>query len=308
MSLLLGATVYTFSIILAVFLLGLGLGSGVGAVLSRTSARPQRDLGVCQVLLAAAIAWAAFMVNSSLPYWPIAAALSPGPWISFQLDLVRCLWVVLPAASLWGASFPLALGAAAARGQDPGRLVASVYAANTLGAIVGALGFSFLIVPAFGTQAAQQVLIGLSAVSGLILLAPMMWPPWKSATFALKGVVMVTAAVLSLQLVSSVPPVPGELIAFGRSLAYRLGARDPRTGARRGLPDILYAGEGMNESVAVSGDGRVRLFHVSGKIEASTAPKDMRLQRMLGSIPALVHTNPRSVLIVGFGAGVTAGT
>ncbi len=306
-SLLFGATVYTFSIILAVFLLGLGMGSGVGAVLSRTSSRPQRDLGVCQVLLAVAIAWAAFMVNRSLPYWPIAPALSPSPWISFQLDLLRCMWAVLPAACLWGASFPLAL-AAAARRQDPGRLVASVYAANTLGAIAGALGFSLLIVPAFGTQAAQKAMIGLSAVNGLMVLAPMVWPPWRSAATAWKGALLVIAAVLAPRLVSSVPPVPGGLIAFGRSLAYRLGAHDPLTGARGRVPSIMYVGEGMNESVAVSGDERVRLFHVSGKTEASTAPRDMRLQRMLGAIPALVHPHPRSVLIVGFGAGVTAGT
>ncbi len=49
-------------------------------------------------------------------------------------------------------------------------------------------------------------------------------------------------------------------------------------------------------------------FHVSGKVEASTEPYDMRLQRMLGHLPALFHPNPHSVLIVGFGAGVTAGT
>jgi spermidine synthase len=49
-------------------------------------------------------------------------------------------------------------------------------------------------------------------------------------------------------------------------------------------------------------------FHVSGKVEASNEPFDMRLQRMLGALPALIHPDPQSVLIVGFGAGVTAGT
>ncbi|HUK63988.1 MAG TPA: hypothetical protein VLV15_11660, partial [Dongiaceae bacterium] len=84
-------------------------------------------------------------------------------------------------------------------------------------------------------------------------------------------------------------------------------ARDPRTGALVGLPDILYVGEGMNESVAVSDDRESRLFSVSGKVEASTARTDMRLQRMLGDLPALLHPGPRSALIVGFGAGVTSG-
>ena len=80
-------------------------------------------------------------------------ALSPSPWYTFQLDLVRCLWAVLPPACLWGASFPLALAAVASRGQDPGRLVGGVYAANTIGAIAGALVFSLLVIPAIGTPA-----------------------------------------------------------------------------------------------------------------------------------------------------------
>jgi spermidine synthase len=77
-----------------------------------------------------------------------------------------------------------------------------------------------------------------------------------------------------------------------------------------GSSKILYTGEGINSSIAISewNDGAVQ-FHVSGKVEASTEPYDMRLQRMLGHMPALFHKDePRSVLIVGFGAGVTAGS
>ena len=52
----------------------------------------------------------------------------------------------------------------------------------------------------------------------------------------------------------------------------------------------------------------VRSFHGAGKIQASNLPADMRLQRMLGHLPALVHKKPESVLVVACGAGVTAGT
>ena len=55
LSLMLGGTVYAFSIILAVFLVGLGVGSGCGAFLARGSLRPRLALGVCQVLLAGAV-------------------------------------------------------------------------------------------------------------------------------------------------------------------------------------------------------------------------------------------------------------
>ena len=107
------------------------------------------------------------------------------------------MWVVLPAAILWGASFPLALAAVAGRGQDPGRLVGGVYAANTVGAIVGSLLFSMVVVPymspsklpammdtdaSIGTTVAQRLLIALSGVSAFVVLAPLLWPYHESPT------------------------------------------------------------------------------------------------------------------------------
>ena len=72
---------------------------------------------------------------------------------------------------------------------------------------------------------------------------------------------------------------------------------------------LLYLGEGRNSSIAVSEyPTGVRYFHVSGKVEATTEAFDMRLQRMLGHLSALLVKKPESVLVVGFGAGVTAGT
>src|SRR6185295_67502 len=129
LSLHFGATVYTFSLILAVFLLGLGIGSAIGAALARSVASPRRALGWCQLLLCAAVAWAAYQLTESLPYWPINPYIATTPWFTLQLDLVRCLWVLLPGAILWGASFPLALAAVASSEQDAARLAGGVYAA-----------------------------------------------------------------------------------------------------------------------------------------------------------------------------------
>jgi spermidine synthase len=72
--------------------------------------------------------------------------------------------------------------------------------------------------------------------------------------------------------------------------------------------DIAYAEEGLNASVAVANfpDG-VRSFHVAGKVQASNVPRDMRLQRMLGHLTSLIPAAPRSILVIGCGAGVTAG-
>jgi spermidine synthase len=303
LSLMLGATVYTFSIILAVFLLGLGIGSSIGSLLARGTARPRLVLGGCQLLLAAAIAWTAYLLARSLPYWPIDPSLSTSPWLIFQLDLVRCAWAILPAPCLWGASFPLALAAVAAPGQDPGRLVGKTYAANTVGAIAGALGFSILVVGWVGTQHAQRLLIGLSAVAALVVLVPSLAnaASGKGALAQARrfaGAAALAAATgIAALLAWGVPAIPAELIAYGRYLPTRDRA-----------VDILYMGEGLNASVAVSESDGVRNFHVSGKVEASSEPQDMRLQRMLGHIPALLHPKPESVLVVGCGSGVTAGS
>jgi spermidine synthase len=134
LSLLFGATVYTFSLILSVFLLGLGIGSSLGSYIARNTTRPRVVLGWCQMLLCGAMAWAASVLLKSLPWWRINVTLNTDPWVKVQLDVVRALWVVLPAAILWGASFPLALASIASRRDDPGKLVGGVYAANTLGA------------------------------------------------------------------------------------------------------------------------------------------------------------------------------
>src|SRR5262249_10561999 len=99
-------------------------------------------------------------------------------------------------------------------------------------------------------------------------------------------VVPIAAAVLAY----GMPPVAGELYAFGRTIM------NPNH-----TPRLLYVGEGMNASVAVSEDEEAtRYFHVSGKTEASSHPIDMRLQYMLGHLPALLGPQPRSVLVVGF--------
>ena len=307
LSLMLGATVYTFSIILAVFLTGLGIGSAGGSLLSRTSTRPRLMLGACQMLLAAAIAWAAYMLANSLPYWPIDHALSPGPWIDFQLDLLRCAWVIFPATCLWGASFPLALASVASPQQDPGRLAGDVYAANTIGAVAGAVTCSMYLIPSVGTQEAQRAIVVLSALASLVMLVPQIWPARarESSGVAFGAARMIRAwlaLAVSLGLAAvmawSVSEVPPGLIAYGRSLPTLWED-----------PNVIFVGEGMNSSVAVTDSGMGdRSFHVSGKVEASTMPDDMRLQRMLGHLPALLHPKPRSVLIVGCGAGVTAGS
>lgn len=328
LSLVLGGTVYTFSIILAVFLVGLGIGSGLGAFLSRSVRRPVLALGWCQTLLVLSIFWTAWMIADSLPYWPVNPALALNPWYSFQLDLARCLWTVLPPTLLWGASFPLALAAVSSSRQDSGRVVGGVYAANTVGAIVGSLAFSLVLIPQLGTQNSERILLGLAASTAALIFLPHLWrrevdqsnPEAGRAgrfSFGTGAALLILLGTASL-LILRVSPIPWGLAAYGRfmatygnRLAPGIRATPGPAAARTGPYDIYcnYLGEGLNGTVAVTEwTSGIRNFHSAGKVQASTEPRDMRLQRMLGHISALAHPKPESVLVVACGAGVTAGT
>src|SRR6267143_2153379 len=255
LSLLLGGTVYTFSIILAVFLFGLWAGSGAGSVLARHAQHAWSSLAGCQILLAVAIAWTGYTLSHSLPYWPIDR------WLSGE-----------------------------------------IYAANTAGSVTGALLFSLVLIPTVGTRTSQQFLIGLSAVAAVAAtLSVSGVPRLRAARYATIAAAIVLAAVLT-PLISE---VPWAVVAYGRRLAPIMRAFD----FDREYPTtVLYRGEGINSSFLIAERAGQRQFFVSGKAEASTAPLDMRLERMMGHVPALIHPHPRSILTVGFGAGVPAGS
>lgn len=298
LSLLFGATVYTFSLILAVFLVGLGIGSSLGSSMAHNLKNPRVALGWVQMLLVVALASAAYLTNASMPFWPINPSISSAPAFNFQLDIMRAAFVVVPGAILWGMSFPLALASVAEKGQDPARLVGGVYAANTVGAIIGALFASLLAIAWIGSTNLQMILIGICAISGLMLLASQadeQATRGRSQVPSMILLVLVTAG--AGLLARSVPPMPGILVAYGRYAATWVGQNE-----------IVYTGEGMMASVAVTRTPNgVLNYHNAGKVQASSEPQDMRLQRMLGHMTTLIPENPKTVVVIGCGAGVTAG-
>ncbi len=127
----------------------------------------------------------------------------------------------------------------------------------------------------------------LAALSGLMLLAES----------RVSAIALAVAGAVAGLLVLSVHPVPGVFIAYGRYTATQLGQSQ-----------IIYSGEGWNASVAVSERSNgVRNYHNAGKVQASSEPQDMRLQRMLGHLTTLVPESAKTVVVIGCGAGVTAG-
>lgn len=300
LSLHLGATVYTYSIILAAVLLGIGVGSYAGAWLTRYRDWTRTLLGLCQALLTVTMAWAAYFVMVVFPVSSNEAALAPAQLTVFSHDLGQGLLCMLPAALLWGASFPLALAAASRPGEDPGASVGRVYAANTLGAIVGSLATSLILMAWLGSQRVLQLLIISAVASSVTVLLPLgarAKAKGKRAVPQLAWLVTVPI-VLGLLTVFTIRPLPGQLVGYGPASAKW----------QPGMCNFVYVGEGMNSSVAISqqSDG-IMNYHNAGKVQASSQPGDLRLERMLGHLTTLQPENPKNVLVIGCGAGVTAG-
>ena len=319
LSLLFGPTVYNFSLILAVFLAGIGVGSLGGAWLAKCIDRADLALAWCQLGLLAALPYGAYMIGYQIPFWQVGENFLPSVYASrpllFVFDIARCAVSMGPATLCWGASFPLALAAANAGESDAGRLVARVSVVNTLGASVGTVIFSLAVIPGLGTQRAQQALALVAATAAVLVFlratrrviehrehrehrehqhgpepvrGSRLRPAWCAG-------LLVVATLASLW---AVPGTPNGLIAFGRDIE-----------GWDTIEQYLYVEEGVSASVAVTdSEAGYRQLHISGKVVASTMDLDMRIERMLGHVPALVHGAPRRVLVVGMGAGVTAGS
>jgi spermidine synthase len=303
LTLLFGATVYAFAIILAVFLAGLGIGGVIASAQLRRGNNPTRWLVFCQLALVPALSMSGALLSRVLPY---SAPLRATPVDALHvLHMLRAIDVIFPSALLWGMSFPFALAAASQAGRDMGRSSGHVYAANTLGAILGAVLISFWVIPGWGTQLAQQGLIACAALSAAAafygLPRPLQAGPSVEARPRAAGLgkPALAASVLAAGALAAgiLPELSASFLSHGRHIWW-VDAQDQYT----------YLNEGAASTVAVhiSPNG-YRNFHVSGRVEASNNPNDMRLERLLGHLSMLAHPRPEKILVVGLGAGITAG-
>ena len=168
LTLLFGATVYAFAIILAVFLAGLGIGSAIASYMLKRGRNPHAGLAWTQIALIPSLLLGGLPARAGSPYasppaWTPVAALH-------AMHVIRAVMVIIPGAIFWGLSFPFALAAAAAGGGDTGHTSGRVYAANTVGAIAGALAVSFCSSPSTGRSGRSACSSSVAALSGAALL------------------------------------------------------------------------------------------------------------------------------------------
>lgn len=303
----LGGSTYTFGLILAIALLGVGIGGAVYPVWFAKRPVTISAFAVTCVLEALGFAFPyalgdriALLAIGLRSFEDLGFSALVGAWF------VVAAVVVLPAAIVSGVQFPLLVALLGKAGKDAGRHVGLAYGWNTIGAILGSLAGGFGLLPLLTApgvwRASALLLLGLG-VAAMVLSARI---EKKMNALALPTI----ATIMTLLLVRAVGPTEvlrHTPIGAGRARAVLRdtsinGVQDWMQTTRRA---IAWEADGVESSVALHGlDGYS--FIVNGKADGHSRT-DAGTQVMSGLIGAILHPEPRNALVVGLGTGSTAG-
>lgn len=301
---ILGGTTYTFGLILAIALLGIGAGGSLYPLVVRRLPVSVGVFGGCCAIQAMCTAfplalgdrialWAAELYNLGAGFfgtvlgWSAIASL-----------------VVLPAALVSGFQFPLLIALAGSGDEKIGAQVGRTCAANTAGAIAGSLAGGFGLLPWLTAPGAWRlVVVVLSILSGLAL-----WLGRRQKQNRSGRLVSLAAIALALGFVA----MPGPTAVWRHSGigAGRFELPDSNSAAMRDWINgrrraVLWEAEGAEASIALLADDGLA-FWINGKCDGH-AVKDAGTQIMLGLLGAALHPEPKMALVVGLGTGETPG-
>ncbi|PYO96004.1 MAG: hypothetical protein DMD60_12090 [Gemmatimonadetes bacterium] len=307
-----GGSTYAFTLVLLVFLLGIGIGSAL--VARRGSAAPETAAaaGAAQALTAAGAALL-FLVFGLLPRYIIAVFQLPSLGATERLlamGLAVGAVVLIPAIGM-GMSFPLLTDLVAPRDAAGGAEVGRAYALNTVGSIIGAVLTGFVLVVTLGTDLTLRLGVLVNVVGALALagLAARGVAEGSVAHRRLRAWVLGAGGLASAALVVALaaPRWSTRLIDLGPSIY----ARDRMDAhgvaaflAHRGTRQLAYR-EGWNATVSVWEEASGRSLKVNGKADASDYG-DMDTQIIAGLAPVAARPDPKTAFLVGYGSGVTA--
>jgi spermidine synthase len=287
-----GSTTYAFSVMLAVFLLGIGAGSLFGMRLARTPGRHRARLETTLAVTAALFSLSGLLVYA-LPRLYLEGYVTFGSefGVGMMLRFLLALLVLLPGALGLGVAFPLAvhLAGAGRAGAGTGRL----YAANTVASIAGSTFAVFLFVPLLGPQYAL-VLVALAACLAAAISAR------RVGVWVLLGVTALglipPAQTAEERLLSGVYFAPG-------------GWLD-----EDGIDEVSWA-EGVDiPFVAYGHEATVSIWRWYGKssvlvdgkaVATNQVLADEHHLSLLGHLPMRMHPDPQRVLVIGLGMGTT---
>jgi len=303
---LLGGSSYTFGLILAVALLGIGLG-GLLYGMGERARRPTllAFAGTCS--LEALFIALPFALGDRVAV--MAAQLRPLGGAGF-LPLIGAwtavtVLVVLPAAIVAGYQFPLLIALLGSGRRRVGREVGVAYAANTLGAIAGSIAGGFGLLPLLTAPGVWRLVVALLlALAAVAVLAGIRaGSPLRSALAPL------AAGLAGLLLCAS--PGPSAFWRHSPIGAGRIqvqGWRSPndiRMDVQEMRRRTVWEADGVESSVALNA-GDDYAFVINGKADGSIRG-DAPTQVMSGLLGTLLHPAPKRALVIGLGTGSTAG-
>jgi len=309
LSMILGTTVYAFSIMLTAFLCGLALGSFISSRFIDRIKHLVTIFGAYQIAIGCFGAFSVF-IFSRLPLLFLRMfAWLGGSWRDFTfIQFVITFLVMLIPTILMGAIFPVVSRICTRQMKLLGRSIGNIYSANTVGAILGSLAAGFLLIPLIGLQnsikliASINILVGLSALIGSKIRI--------SGVSKVRAIAIPVAICLVILVLIAIPSWNKKVLANGVYFEPRQffnRNREVDLYGRASELQLLYYSEGIDSTVAVFSRGPEMTLSINGMPLASTLRTDITLLGMMGYLPVLLHGAPESVLVIGLGAGVTSG-
>ncbi len=327
-----GNSTYAFSLIVTLFIAGIAIGGGaVSLFIDRVRNLP--------LLLGAVVFVTGALISATIPllgHFPVLGARwfdqisNPGYATFLRAQIIMVSVVILPATIAMGMVFPIVGKIRTQTVETVGSAVGSAYFWNTLGSILGTLVSGFVLIPLLGkVYSTLYVGAGISVLLGVIVVH-------QSLAGSGARRVGIAGALLLLVLVPSFIYRPYGVLGSERhfwqpalmsrgAYVYYKGSYYGPDGKPRpqeefvqsmvDLNQVLLYEEGVHAPVAVVKSGRTGeiAMRISGKVEASLAPgggynNDLPHQIMAGHLPMILHPEPRDVLTLGLGGGVTLGT
>ena len=302
---LLGGSTFSFGLILAVALLGIGLGGVAYSFLNiKRSASIQLFALTCAaeaLFIALPYALGDRIAVSAMLLRPLGSLGFYGHVIAWT---ALCSIVVFPAAIVAGLQFPLLIALLGKGKKCVGSQTGAAYAWNTIGALTGALAGGFGFLPMFSAPGVwQMVVVLLSALAVVAAFLPSAGPRrWIRATAPL------LIAGIAVSMLGATGPS-----AFWRHSQIGVGGHRQYHASPNELRDLMYAirrqilwdTDGIESSVALANADSLS-FIVNGKSDGN-AKTDAGTQVMCGLVGAALHPDPKKAMIVGLGTGSTAG-
>jgi spermidine synthase len=306
LSLVLGASTHAFELMLASFILGLALGGLWVRQRVDHSQDPVRFLGIVQLLmgLAAAATIPVYAGGFDFMAWLLGALNRNGAgFVLFNVgSTVIALLVMLPATFLAGMTLPL-ITYRLLRSPTGEKALGQVYAANTLGAIVGVVLTVHLLMSWVGLKGAIIVGAAIDVALGVVLLASTSGAPTFLRRAFQAPAVAAVAGLIVLAVVFEVDPRQAASGVF-------------RTGAARISSDsrVVFHEDGKTATIdVISASDKSIAIRTNGKVDAAIglgahALGDEYTMALLSLLPLGHRPEARTAAVIGFGSGMSTAT